>query len=376
MSSLWLLIELAAIAIVFAGLPLIYLWTRPGYNFFQKLNWVLVFMTFDLIVFGAFTRLTDSGLGCPDWPGCYGTSNPWHAIGEIQLAEANMPTGPVTVIKAWIEMIHRYLAMTVGALILIQVGLAWSKIKSLGKKPFLVSLGLLLLVCIQGAFGAWTVTLKLQPIIVSIHLMLALVLLACLTAYAQQEWEDQSSSVRRFQIKPLPAKLLVIASVTLAIQIFLGAWVSTNYAVLACPDFPSCMGTLWPETAWQEGFTLWRALGLNAQGESISPVALQTIHWAHRVFALIALAAIGFLGVSALQLSNAALLGMGRIAKLLLALLILQALTGISNVVFQWPLLAALMHTAGSAALVFCLVRLAHWSSWSAPIHIKMVKSL
>jgi cytochrome c oxidase assembly protein subunit 15 len=376
MSSLWLLIELAAIAIVFAGLPLMYLWTRPGYNFFQKLNWVLVFMTFDLIVFGAFTRLTDSGLGCPDWPGCYGTSNPWHAIGEIQLAEANRPTGPVTVIKAWIEMIHRYLAMTVGALILIQVGLAWSKIKSLGKKPFLVSLGLLLLVCIQGAFGAWTVTLKLQPIIVSIHLMLALVLLACLTAYAQQAWEDQSSSIRRFQIKPLPAKLLVIASVTLAMQIFLGAWVSTNYAVLACPDFPSCMGALWPETAWQEGFTLWRALGLNAQGESISPVALQTIHWAHRVFALIALAAIGFLGVSALQLSNAALLGMGRIAKLLLALLILQALTGISNVVFQWPLLAALMHTAGSAALVFCLVRLAHWSSWSAPIHIKMVKSL
>ena len=376
MSGLWLLIELAAIAIAFAGLPLIYLWTRPGYNFFQKLNWVLVFMTFDLIVFGAFTRLTDSGLGCPDWPGCYGTSNPWHAIGEIQLAEANMPTGPVTVIKAWIEMIHRYLAMTVGALILIQVGLAWSKVKNLGKKPLLASLGLLLLVCIQGAFGAWTVTLKLQPIIVSIHLMLALVLLACLTAYAQQEWEDQSSSVRRFQIKPISAKLLVIASVALTIQIFLGAWVSTNYAVLACPDFPSCMGTLWPETAWQEGFALWRALGLNALGESISPVALQTIHWAHRVFALIALVAIGFLGVSALQLSNAALSGMGRIAKLLLALLILQALTGISNVVFQWPLLAALMHTAGSAALVFCLVRLAHWSSWSAPIHIKMVKSL
>jgi cytochrome c oxidase assembly protein subunit 15 len=376
MSGLWLLIELAAIAIAFAGLPLIYLWTRPGYNFFQKLNWVLVFMTFDLIVFGAFTRLTDSGLGCPDWPGCYGTSNPWHAIGEIQLAEANMPTGPVTVIKAWIEMIHRYLAMTVGALILIQVGLAWSKVKNLGKKPLLTSLGLLLLVCIQGAFGAWTVTLKLQPIIVSIHLMLALVLLAYLTAYAQQEWEDQSSSVRRFQIKPISAKLLVIASVALTIQIFLGAWVSTNYAVLACPDFPSCMGTLWPETAWQEGFALWRALGLNALGESISPVALQTIHWAHRVFALIALVAIGFLGVSALQLSNAALSGMGRIAKLLLALLILQALTGISNVVFQWPLLAALMHTAGSAALVFCLVRLAHWSSWSAPIHIKMVKSL
>ena len=375
MNSLLLLAELAAIAIVFAGLPLVYLWTRPGYDFFQKLNWVLVFMTFDLIVFGAFTRLTDSGLGCPDWPGCYGTSNPWHAIGEIQLAEASMPTGPVTVIKAWIEMIHRYLAMTVGALILIQVVVAWSKLKSLGKWPLLGSLGLLVLVCIQGAFGAWTVTLKLQPIIVTIHLMLALVLLACLTAYAQQNWEEKYSAVLRSQFKPLSTRLLLLVAVVLSMQIFLGAWVSTNYAVLACPDFPTCMGTLAPETAWQEGFTLWRQLGLNAQGESISPVALQTIHWAHRVFAVIALFALGFLGISALQLNNPASSEMARIAKLLLGLLILQALTGISNVVFQWPLLAALMHTGGSAALVFCLVRLAQWSSWSAPIHIKMVKS-
>ena len=376
MSGLLLLAELAAIAIVFAGLPLAYLWTRSGYNFFQKLNWVLVFMTFDLIVFGAFTRLTDSGLGCPDWPGCYGTSNPWHAIGEIQLAEASMPTGPVTVIKAWIEMIHRYLAMTVGALILIQVGLARSKLKSLGKKPLLGSLSLLLLVCVQGAFGAWTVTLKLQPIIVSTHLILALVLLACLTIYAQQEWEEKSSSILRFRIKPLSAKLLLLASITLGTQIFLGAWVSTNYAVLACPDFPTCMGTFWPETAWHEGFTLWRGLGLNAQGESITPAALQTIHWAHRLFSLLALGARGLLGASALQLSNSAISGLGRLAKLLLCLLSLQALTGISNVVFQWPLLAALMHTAGSAALVLCLVRLAQWSSWSAPIHIKMVKTL
>ena len=371
-----MLMELAAIALVFAGLPLAYLWTRPGYNFFQKLNWVLVFMTFDLIVFGAFTRLTDSGLGCPDWPGCYGTSNPWHAIGEIRLAESNLPTGPVTVIKAWIEMIHRYLAMTVGALILIQVAVAWSKLRSLGMKPLIGSLGLLVLVCIQGAFGAWTVTLKLQPIIVTIHLMLALVLLACLTTYAQQEWEERSSSVLRFQLKPLSAKLLLLAVIALCIQIFLGAWVSTNYAVLACPDFPTCMGTLFPETDWQEGFTLWRALGLNAQGESISPVALQTIHWAHRVFAVVAVAALGLLGISALQLSNTGLSGLGKFAKLLLGLLILQAITGVSNVVFQWPLLAALMHTGGSAALVFCLVRLAQWSSWSAPVHIKMVKSL
>ena len=374
MPSFFLFLESASIAIVFAGLPLLYLWTRPGYSFFQKLNWVLVFMTFDLIVFGAFTRLTDSGLGCPDWPGCYGVSNPFHALSQIQQAESAMPTGPVTVIKAWIEMIHRYLAMTVGALILFQLALAFSKMKSLGRAPFIASLGLLLLVCIQGAFGAWTVTLKLQPIIVTMHLMLALVLLACLTAYAQQTWDDQSSTVRVIRIRPLSAQLLLIASVILFIQVFLGAWVSTNYAVLACPDFPTCLGSAWPETDWAEGFSLWRQLGLNAQGEFISPIALQTIHWAHRLFAVLVLIALSSLALKALQLTNPALLGLGRFAKLLLALLLLQVITGISNVVFQWPLIAALLHTAGSAALVFCLVRMSSWASWSPSLSQKMSK--
>ena len=373
MPTFVLFLELAAIAIVFAGLPLAYLWTRPGYSFFQKLNWVLVFMTFDLIVFGAFTRLSDSGLGCPDWPGCYGASNPFHALGEIAQAEAAMPSGPVTVIKAWIEMIHRYLAMTVGALILVQVGVAFSKLKSLGKSPLFCSLGLLLLVCIQGAFGAWTVTLKLQPIIVTIHLMLALFLLACLTIYAQQAWE-QSASVHTLRIRPLPGQLLLISFIVLSIQIFLGAWVSTNYAVLACPDFPTCLGSMWPETNWEEGFTLWRQLGLNAQGEFISPTALQTIHWAHRLFALAVLIVLGALSLKALQLATPVLSSLGRYAKLLLAILLLQVITGVSNVVFQWPLLAALLHTAGSAALVFCLVRMSDWASWRPPTQKKMAK--
>ena len=373
MPTFVLFLELAAIAIIFAVLPLAYLWTRPSYSFFQKLNWVLVFMTFDLIVFGAFTRLTDSGLGCPDWPGCYGVSNPFHALGEIQQAETAMPSGPVTVMKAWIEMIHRYLAMTVGTLILVQVAMALSKLKSLGKSPLFCSLGLLVLVCIQGAFGAWTVTLKLQPIIVTTHLMLALLLLACLTIYAQQAWE-QSSTVRTLRIRPLSAQLLLIALLVLAIQIFLGAWVSTNYAVLACPDFPTCLGSVWPETNWGEGFTLWRQLGLNAQGEFISPVALQTIHWAHRLFAVAVLIVLSILSLKALQLATPVISGLGRFAKLLLALLLLQVITGISNVVFQWPLLAALLHTAGSAALVFCLVRMSEWASWHSADQKKMAK--
>ena len=376
MPNIVLLLELAAIAIVFAGLPLAYLWKKPGYSFFQKLNWILVFMTFDLIVFGAFTRLTDSGLGCPDWPGCYGTSNPFHALGEIQQAQNALPTGPVTVMKAWIEMIHRYLAMTVGALILIQVAVACSKIKKFGKNPFLASLGLLLLVCIQGAFGAWTVTLKLQPIIVTIHLMLALILLACLTTYAQYDWQEISSTVRVIRNRPLPAALLLLCFVVLFSQIFLGAWVSTNYAVLACPDFPTCLGSLWPETHWTEGFTLWRQLGLNAQGEFISPVVLQTIHWAHRVFAILVLIILSFLAWRALHLATPVTQGLKQFARLLLSLLGLQLITGISNVVFQWPLVAALLHSAGSAALVFCLVRMSYWASWRSPIFMKSAKSL
>ena len=372
MPSFLLFLELAAIAIIFAGLPLFFIWKKPGYSLLQKLNWVLVFMTFDLIVFGAFTRLTDSGLGCPDWPGCYGTSNPFHALTDIQQAQIAWPTGPVTIIKAWIEMIHRYLAMTVGTLILVQVAIAFSKLKSLGKNPLLGSLGLLLLVCIQGAFGAWTVTLKLQPIIVTIHLMLALVLLACLTAYAQQSWEGRSSTIRTIRVRPLSAQLLTLSFMVLFIQIFLGAWVSTNYAVLACPDFPMCLGGAWPETNWSEGFTLWRQLGLNAQGEFISPEALQTIHWAHRLFAMLVLVVLGTLGWSALALATPVLSGLSQVAKLLLGVLLLQVITGISNVVFQWPLLAALLHTAGSAALVFCLVRMSYWASWKPFIQKKM----
>jgi cytochrome c oxidase assembly protein subunit 15 len=198
--------------------------------------------------------------------------------------------------------------------------------------------------------------------------------LACLTVYAQQAWEQSTSSIHTLRIRPLPAQLLLIAFIVLTIQIFLGAWVSTNYAVLACPDFPTCLGAAWPETNWGEGFTLWRQLGLNAQGEFISPIALQTIHWAHRLFAVAVLIVLSVLSLKALQLATPVLSGLSRFAKLLLALLLLQVITGISNVIFQWPLLAALLHTAGSAALVFCLVRMSSWASWSPSLQKKMTK--
>jgi cytochrome c oxidase assembly protein subunit 15 len=272
-----------------------------------------------------------------------------------------MPDGPVTEVKAWIEMLHRYLAMTVGALIVLQVGLAIAKVKELGTKAIVGSLVLLVLVCLQGAFGAWTVTLKLQPIIVSIHLMLALILLALLTWYAQQPWQKSGPQA----YKPmLSGKLLAVSFGILFWQVFLGAWVSTNYAVLACPDFPTCMGSFRPETDWANAFTLWRELGLDAQGGAISTIALQTIHWTHRVFAIAVMLVLGYFAWHAWRAAGQAHPSVSRWAMAVLILLVLQVLTGISNVVFQWPLLAALLHTAGAAALVLCLVRMSSWASW------------
>jgi cytochrome c oxidase assembly protein subunit 15 len=258
-------------------------------------------------------------------------------------------------------MLHRYLAMTVGALIVLQVGLSIAKVKELGTKAIVGSLVLLVLVCLQGAFGAWTVTLKLQPIIVSIHLMLALILLALLTWYAQQPW--QASGVQAY--KPvLSGKLLAVSFGILFWQVFLGAWVSTNYAVLACPDFPTCMGSFRPETDWGNAFTLWRELGLDAQGGAISTIALQTIHWTHRVFAIAVMFVLGYFAWHAWRAAGQNHPSLSRWAVAVLILLVLQVLTGISNVVFQWPLLAALLHTAGAAALVLCLVRMTAWASW------------
>ena len=200
------LAQMAITGLLVALLPLAMVWVSSDENKYRKLVWISVFLTFDLIVFGAFTRLTDSGLGCPDWPGCYGLANPFLAHAEIAAAEALQPTGPVTVFKAWVEMIHRYLAMGIGVLIVAMMAVALLQTRKAGKlaaqpaqqgaaataaavtraaamrwayAPGL-PVALFFFVCLQGAFGAWTVTLKLQPVIVTMHLLLGMGLLAML----------------------------------------------------------------------------------------------------------------------------------------------------------------------------------------------------
>ncbi len=306
----------------------------------QKLTLLLVFLTFDLILFGAFTRLTDSGLGCPDWPGCYANATPMGASAHIDAAQSLMPTGPVTYTKAWIEMLHRYFATAVGALIVLR--LIWTvQLKQKLTLPILTFVW----VCLQGAFGAFTVTMKLFPFIVTLHLLGGMVLLALLVAQSTEEKVTGVLSARPYWT------WLAAASITVWLQIFFGAWVSTNYAVLACNEFPTCLNGAWlPSTSkdWSAGFTIWRELGTAAFP------ALTAIHLTHRLFAVAVLIAIAGL---IMQLKRYPTL---RSLKLwLMAILTLQIITGISNVVLGWPLLAAVLHTGGAAALVLVLTKLA-----------------
>ena len=341
-----LVIQLALISLTVASLVLIQLALARREDKYKKLIAITVFLTFDLIVFGAFTRLTDSGLGCPDWPGCYGESNPFLAHDAIHAAHSEMPTGPVSFSKAWIEMIHRYLAMTVGILIVVQMVMAWVKRTSIRQSPWMPSF-LFFLVCVQGAFGAWTVTLKLQPVIVTIHLILGMALLACLIW--SHQWEQGVPKVSLAK----PRLLKWLASISLCVvfmQLALGAWVSTNYAALACLDFPLCQGAWIPEMDFEHGFTLWRQLGQKANGEYLSFSALVAIHWVHRNFAFLVVALVFSTAWSTRKIS-----GLRQVSLGLFAVLGMQVMTGLATIFFSWPLLIAVLHNAGAALLVSLL---------------------
>jgi cytochrome c oxidase assembly protein subunit 15 len=331
----------------------------------QALTVLTLFLTFDLVLFGAFTRLTDSGLGCPDWPGCYGSASPVGAREEISAAQEAMPTGPVTHGKAWVEMIHRYLATGVGVLIIAMTASAWVQRRQaqqngapqLPLSPWWPTFTLFW-VCLQGAFGALTVTMKLFPAIVTLHLMGGVVLLAllCLQAVRHTHWAQGRQPVN------LTGQLrlaLVIATALVGVQIVLGGWVSTNYAVLACTTFPTCQGSWWPEMDFAQGFQIWRELGMLQDGTHISFAGLTAIHYVHRLMAYLVLAVIWGL---AWALHRRSLLVAQ--ARWLAALGALQLVTGLSNVVLDWPLVAAVLHTGGAAALVVVLT----WSLASSRV--------
>ncbi len=341
------LLVLAAIGLVVALPPLAYVAFSRSADKYQKLAWITAFLALDLIMFGGFTRLTDSGLGCPDWPGCYGHSNPVSAGEPIHAAETAMPTGPVTQVKAWIEMIHRYFAMAIGVLIIVLMVLAWRRWRANPAHSPWLATALFVVVCVQGAFGAFTVTMKLQPIIVTLHLLGGMTVLGLLTWLAMRQSPPDAVAAQGRALRPHA----LLALGVLVIQIALGGWVSTNYAVMACPDFPLCHGKWVPDMDFRHGFTLWRPLGMTGDGELIPFQSLVAIHWVHRLFAYVAFAVLGALAWRAWRVG-----GLARWARLLALLLLMQFLTGLSNIVFHWPLPLAVLHNGGAALLLMSLV--------------------
>ena len=322
---------------------------------FRRLLFFAVFLTFDLIMFGAFVRITDAGLGCPDWPGCYGQITPIGAIDAIRAETALRPDGPVTVFKAWVEMLHRYIATGLGVLVIVLAIMA----SRLAGPSARLGWFTLVWIILQGAFGALTVTLKLMPLVVTLHLLGGMILFGLLLAQwvrVRPATQALSAMSGAAGLRPLVA----IALVVLFCQIALGGWVSTNYATLACRDFPLCQDSLWPDMDFRAGFELWRRLGYRGDDQALPFQALTAIHYVHRLFAGVVFLVAGTL---ALRLRRSA---PGRpTGNLILAVLVMQAVTGLTNIFLDWPLAAAVLHTAGAAALLGLLLMVA-LPAWSA----------
>jgi len=353
---------------------------------FRKLLFFALFLTFDLIMFGAFVRVTDAGLGCPDWPGCYGKASPLGALESIRAEAAARPDGPVTVFKAWIEMLHRYIAAGLGLIVIALAVMATREARRArdadlvevshgrappvagarvdpalsrppagrgaalpGSRPPGVALAWFTLawIVLQGAFGALTVTLKLKPLVVTAHLLGGMILFGLLLAQAVRV--AGHPPVAREAGRFVPWATLALAM--LFVQIALGGWVSTNYATLACQDFPTCQGVWWPPMDFAAGFEVWRRLGVTGSGEALPFQALTAIHYAHRLFAFAVFAVVGALAWRIRRIE-----GLARPAHALLGVLALQLATGLTNIFLDWPLAAAVLHTGGAAALVGLLL--------------------
>lgn len=356
------IVHIAVLGLLLAAGPLAWVWLRnrgaDSSRRLRVLTFLTLFLTFDLVLFGAFTRLSDSGLGCPDWPGCYGNASPIGAAADIHAAQTAAPMGPVTHRKAWVEMVHRYLATGVGVLILVLAIASWLQARRERVISPWWATFTLVWVCMQGAFGALTVTMKLYPAIVTLHLLGGIGLLVLLAMQGEH-----------YVLRPvsLPGRLrtgVAIVTVLTLIQITLGGWVSTNYAVLACTDFPTCHGSFWPQMDFEHGFAILRELGQGKDGGALPFEALTAIHYVHRLGAAVVFTGLLWL---AWRLNSSGEPVLRRWALALAGMAAWQFASGLSNVVLGWPLVAALAHTGGAAALMTLLAVLLTRASLAKP---------
>ena len=313
-----------------------------------------------VVVLGAYTRLVHAGLGCPDWPGCYGQLTVPETVREIAVAEALFPDAPVEVEKGWAEMTHRYVA---GLLLLIVFSIAlisWKHRKEPGQ-PVFHPLFILALIILQAAFGMWTVTLKLWPQVVTLHLLggfATFSLLFLLTLrLSGLGWKKLPSDVAG-GLKSLGMLGLLVV----VLQITLGGWISSNYAALACHDLPTCQGQWLPPTDFSQGFDITQEIGPNYLGGQMDSEARTAIHLTHRIGALITVLVLLLLSVKAYRSSNqlpeASGSGLKKMTTLMVIILLAQVLLGLSNIIWQIPLPVAVAHNLFGALLLLSLVAL------------------
>ncbi len=314
----------------------------PRQTFLARLAFCATLLALGVVVLGAYVRLSNAGLGCPDWPGCYGH----YKVPETHQALQAYPDNPLESHKAWKEMAHRYLAGFLGLLIL---ALALVSFKTGRKIPWI----LLLIVCFQAALGRWTVTLKLHPLVVMAHLMGGLATLSLLWVFFLQLCSNKTefSTPKKLSNNLMPR--VYAGLVLLVFQIALGGWMSANYASLACPDFPTCLGSWLPPMDIRAAFALWQEFGHNYEGGALHNEARVAIHWIHRLGALVVFLYWTYWGSRLLRFSDTRL---KRAAQWILTILFLQIALGVSNVLFQLPLVVATAHNAGAALLLLGVV--------------------
>ncbi len=314
---------------------------------FNRLVCIATVITLCVVVLGAYVRLSDAGLGCPDWPGCYGALTVPQSSEAIAHAQNVFPDKPVEAPKAWKEMIHRYLATTLGVFILAIFVTAWRKRNEIKVTPWLPT-ALVGLVIFQGMLGMWTVTLLLKPAIVTAHLMGGMSTLAILTWITHRHWGTISA---HFLTSKNMRLFVRGALVILLVQVFLGGWTSTNYAALACTDFPTCHGVWVPDMDFVNAFHWIRELGVDAAGKPLELSAFVAIQWTHRIGALVTFTFLGTLGLRLLRQPQ-----LSRLASIMLLLLLVQVSLGIANLVLHLPLVLAVAHNMVAALLLITVV--------------------
>lgn len=314
---------------------------------FKKLVLIATLLTLCVVVLGAYVRLSDAGLGCPDWPGCYGTLSVPQSEAALQHAQTAYPDSPVEHGKAWKEMIHRYFAGALGLLVLAIFVMGWRARKEIKVSPWVPSF-LLVLIVFQAALGMWTVTLLLKPAVVTAHLLGGMSTLALLTWIAHRHWGLVSARYLQLEAQRfwLRGALVIVFA-----QIFLGGWTSTNYAALACTDFPTCHGVWFPSMDFANAFHWIRELGQGADGKALPLAAYTAIQWTHRVGALITLIYLGCLGWYLLKQPQ-----LKKTTLIMLGLLLVQIGLGVANLLLHLPLVLAVGHNMGAALLLITVV--------------------